>query len=410
MQNLNWFILMRKIIFCLVGFILFLSCTGTGGKQEESSLAAIKSLSEEVRQQYIPDRRVGIYDITCEFSRKEVVLKGKTTSEAARQDLIARLKEKGHKIKDSLLLLPDEAGLQGKTYGVVRLSVCNIRSAPDFSSEMVTQAVLGMPVRILQKQNWYQIQTPDNYIGWVHSAAVALMTKEEYSEWNRAEKVIVTSHCGFTYEGASENTQSVSDVVAGNRFTYIGSEKGYYQVGYPDGRVAYVSTKIAQREKEWRTSLKQDAGSILQTAKTLLGVPYLWAGTSSKGMDCSGFVRNVLYMHDIIMPRDASQQAYLAQHIDIASDYSNLEPGDLIFFGRKATAEKKERVVHVAIYIGNQRFIHSQGDVRINSFNPTDELFDEFNLNRLLFATRFLPSVNRIPEINTTMTNPYYKP
>lgn len=59
-------------------------------------------------------------------------------------------------------------------------------------------------------------------------------------------------------------------------------------------------------------------------------------------------------MHDIIIPRDASQQAYVGEHIDIAPDFGNVQPGDLIFFGRKATAGKKERVVHVAIYLGDK--------------------------------------------------------
>ncbi|NDV65132.1 NlpC/P60 family protein [Bacteroides sp. 224] len=296
------------------------------------------------------------------------------------------------------------------TYGVVNLSVCNIHAKSDFSSEMITQAILGMPVRVLQHQKWYRIQTPDDYLGWVHRVGITLMNKEEYNAWNRAEKVVVTSHFGFTYEKPDMNSQSISDVVAGNRLKYEGTEQEFYKISYPDGKIAYIPQSIAKPEGLWRASIRQDAESIIRTSRTLLGVPYLWAGTSSKGMDCSGFVRTVLYMHDIIMPRDASQQAYVGEHIDIASDYSNLRLGDLIFFGRKATPEKKERVVHVGIYIGNKKFIHSQGDVRINSFDPTDSDYDEFNLNRLLFATRFLDSVDKTPAINTTLTNPYYLP
>jgi len=161
-------------------------------------------------------------------------------------------------------------------------------------------------------------------------------------------------------------------------------------------------------EKKWRAALKQDAASIIRTAHTLMGVPYLWAGTSSKGIDCSGFMRTILFIHDIIIPRDASQQAYVGEHIDIASDFSNLQPGDLIFFGRKATADRKERVVHVGMYIGDKRFIHSQGDVHVSSFDSADELFDEYNLGRLLFATRVLPYINKEASLNTTETNPYY--
>ena len=188
-----------------------------------------------------------------------------------------------------------------------------------------------------------------------------------------------------------------------------GSKGAFYKVTYPDGRQGYISKSIAMPEKKWRSGLKQDAADIIRTAHTMMGIPYLWAGTSSKGVDCSGFMRTILFMHDIIIPRDASQQAYVGEHIDIASDFSNLQPGDLIFFGRKATPERKERVVHVGMYIGGKRFIHSQGDVHISSFDPADELFDEYNLGRLLFATRVLPYINKETGLNTTETNEYYK-
>ena len=61
------------------------------------------------------------------------------------------------------------------------------------------------------------------------------------------------------------------------------------------------------------------------------------------------------------IPRDASKQAYVGEHIDIAPDFSNVKRGDLVFFGRKATAERKEGISHVGIYLGNKQFIHSLG-------------------------------------------------
>ena len=64
--------------------------------------------------------------------------------------------------------------------------------------------------------------------------------------------------------------------------------------------------------------------------------------------------------------------------------------------------------MHVAIYIGGGRFIHSQGDVRTNSLDERDELFDSYNLSRLLFAVRILPYIDRMPQLQTTPHNPYY--
>lgn len=368
----------------------------------------VAHLTDSLKRRFAPDRRVALFDVDYTFAGKRVMLRGVTTSAEARRGLLDGLKQAGYEVTDCLQLLPDEEGLEGKTYAVVNVSVANLRSEADFSSEMMTQALMGMPVRVLQHEGWYRIQTPDNYIAWVHRVGIHPMTKEEMNAWNRAEKVVVTAHYGFVFSRPNEKSQTVSDVVAGNRLRYEGKQGAYYKVSYPDGRQGFIAKRVAMTETEWRKSLKQDATSIIATAKTLMGVPYLWAGTSSKGIDCSGLMRTVLFIHDIIIPRDASQQAYKGEHIDIAPDFSNLQPGDLIFFGRKATSERKERVVHVGMYVGNKCFIHSQGDVRISSFDPQDALFDAYNLDRLLFAARLLPYINKEEGLNTTATNPYY--
>lgn len=391
-------------LFLLIPFMTFAANGGNRNMPEE-----VKQLNDKVKNQYAPDKRVALFNIDYTFSGKNVMLRGTTTVPEAKADLLKGLDEKGYKVMDCIQVLPDEDGLKGKTYGVVNVSVCNLRVEPDFSSEMMTQALLGMPVRLLERDGWYHAQTPDNYIAWVHRVGVHPMTKEEVSAWNKAEKIVVTSHYGFVYSEPKLTSQTVTDVVAGNRLKWEGTKGSFYKVSYPDGRTGYIQKSISMPEKKWRAELKQDVESIIKTAHTLLGVPYLWAGTSSKGVDCSGFMRTTLYLHDIIIPRDASQQAYEGEHIDIAPDFSNLQPGDLLFFGRKATPERKERVVHVGMYIGNKRFIHSQGDVRLNSFDPADELFDEYNLGRLLFAARILPYINKgDKDLNTTETNPFF--
>ena len=375
---------------------------------QETVPAEVARLSDSLKQVYAPDSRVALFDVDYAFSGKNVMLRGVTTSAKAKETLLDALTERGYRMMDCLELLPDTQELGEQVYGILNLSVANLRVSPDFSSEMTTQGLLGMPVRVLQCNGWYRIQTPDCYIAWVHPVAVHRVTRAELKAWNRAPKIVVTSHYGFVYSEPDEHSQPVSDIVAGNRLKWEGSKGSFYQVSYPDGRKGYIHQSLSMPEDKWRSSLKTGADDIIRTARTLMGVPYLWAGTSSKGVDCSGFVRTVLFMHDIIIPRDASQQAYVGEHIDIAPDFSNLQPGDLIFFGRRATSTKKERVVHVAIYIGNKRFIHSQGDVHISSFDPQDELFDAFNLNRLLFAARVLPYIGSQPALNTTATNDFY--
>ena len=309
-----------------------------------------------------------------------------------------------------LLFLLPLLGLQaaGQEYGVVNISVCNLRRTADFDAEMVSQALLGTPVHILRISDngnpWPQVQTPDTYTGWVHYAGITKMSYEEYHAWNTAPKVVVTALTGLVYREASAKSAVISDVVAGNRLRFLGKKGKWLKVGFPDGRTGFVSKAAAKTEAEWRKGLDQSAEAILKTAESMLGFPYLWAGMSPKGMDCSGFVRTALFMHDIITPRDCSQIYLTGQRIE---DRSELVPGDLVFFGRYRE-DGTPRPSHVGFYLGNNRFLHSMGLVQIGSFDPADPYYDAYNTGRYLFGDRILPYIDRQEGLNTTLTNPYY--
>lgn len=296
-----------------------------------------------------------------------------------------------------------------QTWAIVRLSVCNLHAKADFASPLETQALLGTPVRVVKFDRWYQIQLPDEYIAWVHRDAIRCVTPHELEAWNQAEKVVVTAHYGFVYSLPDEESLPISDIVSGNRLKLIGRKGKFYHVEYPDGRQGYLLRRLACPETKWRKQLQCSAESILHTASTLTGVPYLWAGTSSKGVDCSGLVQTVFRLHDVIVPRNASQQAKVGQRINISPDNSNLQAGDLLLFGKPATDTEKEQIVHVGIYMGEGLFIHSQGDVHVSSLNPQDERYDAFNHGRLLYATRILPYINKVKEVRTLPNHPYFQ-
>ena len=401
---------MKKFLFSLLIVALTANPAWTFAATDSNSIPAeVQRLHDEIRAAYAPDKRVATFEVDYTFSDKNVMLRGKTTAPEAKNKLVSELRKMGYNVMDCIATLPDEEALGGKTLGIINLSTCALRGEADYSAEMVTQALLGMPVKLIERDGWYRVQTPDGYLAWTHRVGVHPVTKQEYDAWNNAEKVVVTTHHSFVLAEPKADAEVVSDIVGGNRLCFEAEKGKYFKVSYPDGRVGYILRSEAMRESEWRKNLRQDAEAIITTAKSLMGVPYLWGGTSSKGVDCSGLVRTSLFMHDIIIPRDASQQAYTGERIEIAPDFGNLQAGDLLFFGAKATQSRKERVVHVAIYMGNKRFIHSQGSVRINSFDPDDELFDSYNLGRLLFAARVLPYIDKQPSLNTTATNPFYK-
>jgi cell wall-associated NlpC family hydrolase len=107
-------------------------------------------------------------------------------------------------------------------------------------------------------------------------------------------------------------------------------------------------------------------------------------------MDCSGFTKTVYFLNGILLPRDANQQARVGMPVATTAEMTELQPGDLLFFGTRANGEKPERVTHVAISLGGKRFIHSSGFVRVNSLSPADTDFSDFRLSGFLGATRVI--------------------
>jgi peptidoglycan DL-endopeptidase CwlO len=101
---------------------------------------------------------------------------------------------------------------------------------------------------------------------------------------------------------------------------------------------------------------------ILATSKSLMGVPYVWGGTTPSGFDCSGYTKYVFAKNGITLPRISSDQYKVGRYVAFAS----LKPGDLVFF----SLNNNGQVSHVGIYIGNGQFINattSKG-VTISSF------------------------------------------
>ena len=90
-----------------------------------------------------------------------------------------------------------------------------------------------------------------------------------------------------------------------------------------------------------------------------------------------------------MLPRDASQQVMVGETVDKSGNWADLKTGDLLFFGEKRE-DGSERVVHVAMWLGNGEFIHASDKVTISSMIATAPNFDAYNFKRYLRAKRIL--------------------
>lgn len=375
--------------------LLVLNACAPVSEQDEALTKAL----EPVRQKYAPDRRVAVFTVTAERRGNVVVAKGEVDHPDAEREALDLLASKaGPEVVDSILVLPDPE-LGDKTVGIVNVSVGNMRSKPGHPQELASQVLMGMVVKILKEQGgWYYVQSHDKYLGWMEKGSVTVTDEEGLEEWLRAPKVIVTDYFGIVRESPNTRALPVTDVVPGMLMRKGGRSGSWIAVALPNGRKGFIQASIAEDYGTWRRSRQLTAENVEAAAKLFVGVPYLWGGTSAKGFDCSGYTKTVFRLNGLELNRDANQQALMGEEVPVGKDFGGLKKGDLLFFGRKASDERPERIWHVGIYLGGKEFIHCAGRVRINSFDENAPHYDPERLNTFVRARRVIGN-SPIPEV-----------
>ncbi|MCQ2142964.1 MAG: C40 family peptidase [Bacteroidales bacterium] len=295
------------------------------------------------------------------------------------------------------------AGAQN--HAVVNVSTAHLRSAADYESGLETEALMGDVVDILETNGiWALVSTDQPYKAWVNEMALARMDDDALADYHKSRKYICTAVYSTVYDAPSLKAQPIGDLVMGDVLRMGLSKdkpvvkKKFAEVVLPSGLVGYVPKGDLMDHSKWKDSSNPSPEAVIALARRFLGVPYLWGGMSPKGFDCSGLVRFCYMMNGILLPRNASAQALLGEEIpltevlpgeDASARYAALKPGDLLFFGKPAKFLQKERITHVAIYIGGGRIIQSSQIVRINSLIEGEPDFYETE-NVLLKARRIL--------------------
>ena len=319
---------------------------------------------EDLKKKYAPDLRTAVFESS--LAQDTLILK---TTENILMEEISLF----HNGPVRIINLPFS---ETNSLGIINVSVANLRTQPKHSAELASQLLLGMPVKILERVGgWYRVQGPDKYIGFVESSSVVLKT------WMNEKLVVVSSPLSFAYSQKNRKSEVVADLTWGNLLREVKKKGKFTRVIFPDGRNAFIPSKDILSLEQLSELESSKAEEIVADAKKMMGIPYLWGGTSWRGVDCSGFTRMVYLMNGAFLPRDASQQALLGKQIDTTNGFDLVQPGDLLFFGA-------EKVTHVALSLGKEQFIHASGMVRINSLRPDESNYDAFNASRLLFIKR----------------------
>jgi cell wall-associated NlpC family hydrolase len=237
---------------------------------------------------------------------------------------------------------------------------------------IVTQASYGVQVAVLGHRGaWTKVAvrgqpTPLNrygYPGWLPT--VQLTTNSSLYGALRTHRVAVVTRA-TAWLRAVATDQRTLPVTYATRLAVVGTRETRVLVMTASGGTAAIASS-AVRVYSAVSAIPAPAGSrIVASAKRFIGLPYLWAGTSSYGFDCSGLTYTLFRRFGIGLPRDADRQALHGTPVAASA----LRPGDLVFF---ATNGGSGTIHHVAIYAGNGQIVESPNTgatVRVTALAP----------------------------------------
>ncbi|MBT1705924.1 C40 family peptidase [Chryseosolibacter indicus] len=114
---------------------------------------------------------------------------------------------------------------------------------------------------------------------------------------------------------------------------------------------------------------------VIHTARTYVGTPYRYGGTTRSGMDCSGLLLNSFKAIKLDLPRSSEAQSKIGVEVKM----KDLQPGDLVFF---ATGKKKRKITHVGLVTerdgrNNIKFIHASSSLGVVETNIEAEYYQK---------------------------------
>jgi cell wall-associated NlpC family hydrolase len=232
-------------------------------------------------------------------------------------------------------------------------------SGPDASRDVVSQALLGQVVGIVEeKDGFVRIETPDRYRGWVPVAALFPYPDPAAPRYARRGPVAdVTALMANLYRDPSvTRARPKARAPLGTRLELnanaalpTGADAGrWIAVRLPNGEGAYVQRGDVRIGDAAAARAPGSGRDVVATARRFLGVPYLWGGMSPHGVDCSGLVSRAYAVNGIDLLRDADIQ--FTDPRGQAVERGALQAGDLLFFGAG-------KITHVGMYVGEARFI-----------------------------------------------------
>lgn len=291
--------------------------------EETSSEEKTKKVSEDTKLKIVPainatdilevkkDEEVTITETLGDW----VCIQTSTTKGWIRADKLKSAKEEKQeetKTEEQPQVEEKQETLLKKAY--VNTQTANMRKEANTASEIVTSLTLNTEVEVYAEENgWSKIKV-NGQEGYISTALLS-------------DKKTETSRSLETPRKKAESTTTEN-----------------------------TSTKKETTTQSTTSTTTQTSGkgaTVVATAKNYIGSKYVYGATGPNSFDCSGFTQYVFKLHGVSLNRTAAAQ----YSNGVAVDRANLQPGDLVMFG-------KSGINHVGIYIGGGQIVHAANPSR----------------------------------------------
>jgi len=299
----------------------------------------IQSTLDELAKQN--DHRTSVFEIEIqELKNSSLTLSGRVLDQSQVDDL-HRLFPTRHLDTAAIRILNAETHPQARVH--VATNHTGLYERPTFGMPLSSELCYGTDLEVLDEQGkWVFTKQTDGYLGWAYRPYLSEGVAPT------ATHLVVAPSIEMFAE-PSEASKVITRLVSG---TGVGLEETRGEwVRVKANQTGWVLDFSLQSVSDIPDGIDEKRAWMIQDSQRMIGIPYLWGGTSGNGIDCSGFARLLHRWVGVSIPRDADMQCNAAKPVE-----PPYEVGDLFFF---AEDDSKRNISHVGMSLGGWKMIHS---------------------------------------------------